>query len=149
MAKPIGFTELMKRLANKSKVSEKTVRKVYDNLFLLVSEELRFSGTVRLKRFGTFTIKQSGGKDRIIPKPDGSFVSMFVEPYYNIKFKPSGEFINYINGRLVDKESKKRERNGTLTKNEKALQKLKVEDNERNLDIALERLAKEINNGKR
>ena len=44
MAKPIGFTELMKRLANKSKVSEKTVRKVYDNLFLLVSEELRFSG---------------------------------------------------------------------------------------------------------
>ena len=55
MGKPIGFTELMKRLATKVKLSDKTVRKVYDNLFLLVSEELRFAGTVKLKRFGTFT----------------------------------------------------------------------------------------------
>ena len=36
MGKPIGFTELMKRLAARVKLSDKTVRKVYDNLFLLV-----------------------------------------------------------------------------------------------------------------
>lgn len=148
MAKPIGFTEFMKRLTNKCKLSEKTVRKVYDNLFLLTSEELRFAGSVKLKRFGTFTIVQKGGKDKVVPKPDGSFESMFIEPYYAIKFKPSGEFMNYVNGRLVDKESRKRERRGILTKSEKALLNLKVDDKEKNLDIALERLAKEINNGK-
>lgn len=147
MAKPIGFTEFMKRLTNKCKLSEKTVRKVYDNLFLLTSEELRFAGSVKLKRFGTFTIVQKGGKDKVVPKPDGSFENMFIEPYYAIKFKPSGEFMNYVNGRLVDKESRKRERRGILTKSEKALLNLKVDDKEKNLDIALERLAKDIKNG--
>ena len=72
MGKPIGFTELMKRLATRVKLSDKTVRKVYDNLFLLVSEELRFAGTVKLKRFGTFTLHQRGGRDKNIPRPDGS-----------------------------------------------------------------------------
>lgn len=147
MAKPIGFTEFMKRLTNKCKLSEKTVRKVYDNLFLLTSEELRFAGSVKLKRFGTFTIVQKGGKDKVVPKPDGSFENMFIEPYYAIKFKPSGEFMNYVNGRLVDKESRKRERRGILTKSEKALLNLKIDDKEKNLDIALERLAKDIKNG--
>lgn len=147
MAKPIGFTEFMKRLTNKCKLSEKTVRKVYDNLFLLTSEELRFAGSVKLKRFGTFTIVQKGGKDKVVPKPDGSFENMFIEPYYAIKFKPSGEFMNYVNGRLVDKESRKRERRGILTKSERALLNLKVDDKEKNLDIALERLAKDIKNG--
>ena len=33
MGRAIGFTELMKRLSNNTKLSEKTVRKVYDNLF--------------------------------------------------------------------------------------------------------------------
>lgn len=147
MAKPLGFTEFMKRLTNKCKLSEKTVRKVYDNLFLLTSEELRFAGSVKLKRFGTFTIVQKGGKDKVVPKPDGSFENMFIEPYYAIKFKPSGEFMNYVNGRLVDKESRKRERRGILTKSEKALLNLKIDDKEKNLDIALERLAKDIKNG--
>ena len=44
----------MRRLAEKSRLSEKTVRKVYNNLFELVTEELRFADEVKLKRFGTF-----------------------------------------------------------------------------------------------
>ena len=149
MAKAIGFTEFMKRLSNKTKLSEKTVRKVYNNLFLLMAEELRFAGTVKLKRIGTFTIKQNGGKDKTVPKPDGSVERVYIEPYYTIRFKPAAEFINYVNGRLVDKESKKRERKGKLTKNEKALLKFKTDDKERNLDIALEKIAEEIKNGER
>ena len=35
MGRPIRFTDLMRRLAEKSKLSEKTVRKVYNNLFEL------------------------------------------------------------------------------------------------------------------
>ena len=72
MGRAIGFTELMRRLSNKAKLSEKTVRKVYDNLFLLISEELRFAGSVKLKRIGVFSVKQNGGRDKIVPKPDGS-----------------------------------------------------------------------------
>ena len=91
MGKPIGFTELMKRLATKVKLSDKTVRKVYDNLFLLVSEELRFAGTVKLKRFGTFTLQQKGGRDKNVPSPDGSVKRLYIEPYYTIKFKPAAQ----------------------------------------------------------
>lgn len=149
MAKTLSFTEFMKRLSNKTKLSEKTVRKVYDNLFLLMSEELRFAGTVKLKRIGTFTIKQNGGRDKIVPRPDGSVESVFIEPYYTIRFKPAAEFINYVNGRLVNKDSKKRERKGMLTQNEKKLLKFKTDDRERNLEIALEKIAEEVKNGER
>lgn len=149
MGRAIGFTELMRRLSNKAKLSEKTVRKVYDNLFLLISEELRFAGSVKLKRIGVFSVKQNGGRDKIVPKPDGSVESMFIEPYYTIKFKPAPEFINYVNGKLVHKDAKKRERKGTLTKSDKALLKYTTDDRERNLDIALEKLAEEVKNGER
>ena len=149
MGKPIGFTELMKRLATRVKLSDKTVRKVYDNLFLLVSEELRFAGTVKLKRFGTFTLHQRGGRDKNIPRPDGSVNRVYVEPYYTIKFKPAGEFINYANGRMTDKESKKRMRNGTLTKSDKKLLNYNTDDRERNIEMALEKIEKKIKNGKR
>ena len=149
MGKPIGFTELMKRLATKVKLSDKTVRKVYDNLFLLVSEELRFAGTVKLKRFGTFTLQQKGGRDKNVPSPDGSVKRLYIEPYYTIKFKPAAEFTNYANGRMVDKESKKRMRNGTLTKSEKKLLNYNTDDRERNLEMALEKIAEEVRHGKR
>lgn len=149
MGKPIGFTELMKRLAIKAKLSDKTVRKVYDNLFLLASEELRFSGMVRLKRFGTFTLQQKGGRDKNVPHPDGTVERMYIEPYYTIKFKPSAEFINYANGKMVDKEAKKRMRNDSLTKSDKTLLKYKTDDKERNLEMALEKIAEEIKYGKR
>lgn len=149
MGRAIGFTELMKRLSNKTKLSEKTVRKVYDNLFLLMSEELRFAGSVKLKRIGVFTVKQNGGRDRTVPRPDGSVERVFIEPYYTVKFKPAAEFLNYVNGRLVNKDSKKRERQGALTKSEKALFKYTTQDKERNLDMALQKLAEEVKNGER
>lgn len=149
MGRAIGFTELMKRLSNKTKLSEKTVRKVYDNLFLLMSEELRFAGSVKLKRIGVFTVRQNGGRDKTVPRPDGSVERVFIEPYYTVKFKPAAEFLNYVNGKLVNKDSKKRERKGSLTKNEKALLKYTTQDKERNLDMALQKLAEEVKNGER
>lgn len=149
MGRAIGFTEFMKRLSNKTKLSEKTVRKVYDNLFLLMAEELRFAGSVKLRRIGTFTIKQNGGKDKNVPNPDGTVSRVYIEPYFTIRFKPTGEFINYVNGRLVNKDSKKRERKNALTKNEKALLRYKTGDRERDLEIALEKLAEEVKNGER
>lgn len=149
MGRPITFTDFMKRLSTKTKLREKTVRRVYDDLFELVSEELRFADEIKLKRFGTFTTKQQGGKDKNVPTPDGSLRRVYIEPYVTIKFRPSAEFINYVNGRLVDKDSKKRERKGLLTKNEKALLSYTTKDNERNLDIALEKFAEEVKSGKR
>ena len=149
MAKPLGFTEFMRRLSKKCKLSEKTVRKVYDNLFLLMAEELRFTGSVKLKRIGTFTLVQRGGKDKMVPRPDGSLESKFIEPYFTIHFQPVGEFHNYVNGKLVDKEARKRVRKNELNKSDKALLKLTVEDKDRNLEIALEKFAEEVKNGER
>ena len=54
-----------------------------------------------------------------------------------------------MNGRLVNKDSKKRERKNALTKNEKALLRYKTGDRERDLEIALEKLAEEVKNGER
>ena len=50
---------------------------------------------------------------------------------------------------MVDKESKKRMRNGTLTKSDKNLLKYNTDDRERNLEMALEKIAEEVKYGKR
>ena len=111
-------------------------------MFEIVTEELRFADEIRLKRFGTFYTVQKGGTDKRIPNPDGSWSVRYIEPYQNVRFKPSGEFKNYINGRLIDKESKRRERNNKLTRNEKKLLRYKTDDRDRNLAMAIEKLSK-------
>ena len=142
MARSLRFTEYIKKVANRAKLSERSVRKVYDAMFEIVTEELRFADEIRLKRFGTFYTVQKGGTDKRIPNPDGSWSVRYIEPYQNVKFKPSGEFKNYINGKLIDKESKRRERNNKLTRNEKKLLRYKTDDRERNLAMAIEKLSK-------
>ena len=140
MGKSIRFSDLMTTLANRTKLSEKTVRKVYNALFEIVAEELRFSDEVRLKRFGVFSTVQRGGRDRPVPRPDGTIEMRYIEPYQKIKFKPAGEFTNYANGKLVDKESKKRKRKGKLTKNETRLLNYKTDDKDKNLELAIEKI---------
>lgn len=142
MARSLRFTEYIKKVANRAKLSERSVRKVYDAMFEIVTEELRFADEIRLKRFGTFYTVQKGGTDKRIPNPDGSWSVRYIEPYQNVKFKPSGEFKNYINGKLIDKESKRRERNNKLTRNEKKLLRYKTDDRDRNLAMAIEKLSK-------
>lgn len=142
MARSLRFTEYIKKVANRAKLSERSVRKVYDAMFEIVAEELRFADEIRLKRFGTFYTVQKGGTDKRIPNPDGSWSVRYIEPYQNVRFKPSGEFKNYINGKLIDKESKRRERNNKLTRNEKKLLRYKTDDRDRNLAMAIEKLSK-------
>ena len=142
MARSLRFTEYIKKVANRAKLSERSVRKVYDAMFEIVTEELRFADEIRLKRFGTFYTVQKGGTDKRIPNPDGSCSVRYIEPYQNVRFKPSGEFKNYINGKLIDKESKRRERNNKLTRNEKKLLRYKTDDRDRNLAMAIEKLSK-------
>lgn len=137
--KSLAFTDFMKQLALRSKLQEKTVRKVYNELFLLLAKELRISGEMRLKRFGTFYCEERGGKDMVIPQPDGSVIRKYVEPHMNIKFRPAAEFTNYANGKIVDKESKKRLRKGQLTKSERAL----IKRSTKNRDETLERMLRE------
>ena len=142
MARSLRFTEYIKKVANRAKLSERSVRKVYDAMFEIMTEELRFADEIRLKRFGTFYTVQKGGTDKRIPNPDGSWSVRYIEPYQNVRFKPSGEFKNYINGKLIDKESKRRERNNKLTRNEKKLLRYKTDDRDRNLAMAIEKLSK-------
>ena len=142
MARSLRFTEYIKKVANRAKLSERSVRKVYDAMFEIVTEELRFADEIRLKRFGTFYTVQKGGTDKRIPNPDGSWSVRYIEPYQNVRFKPSGEFKNYINGKLIYKESKRRERNNKLTRNEKKLLRYKTDDRDRNLAMAIEKLSK-------
>ena len=50
---------------------------------------------------------------------------------------------------MTDKDSKKRMRNGTLTKSDKKLLNYNTDDRERNLEMALEKIAEEVRHGKR
>lgn len=140
MGRGLRFSELMKKLASRSNLTEKSVRKVYDNLFELVAEELRFADEIKLKRFGTFYTVQRGGRDKQVPNPDGTLTLKYIEPYQKIRFKPSADFENYANGKLVNKESKKRRKRGVLTKSEQKLLEYKTDDRQRNLQMEIERM---------
>ena len=148
MGRPIRFTDLMRRLAEKSKLSEKTVRKVYNNLFELVTEELRFADEVKLKRFGTFYTIDRGGHDKKVPRPDGT-LELKLSNHTRIGFKPAAEMMNYTNGRIVDKESKKRERKGQLTKNEKKLLKYRPHNDDYAFEVELEQFMERKRNGEK
>ena len=50
---------------------------------------------------------------------------------------------------MTEKESRKRMKNGTLTKSDKNLLNYNTDDRERNLEMALEKIAEEIKYGKR
>lgn len=147
MAKTISFPEFIKKIAVRTKLSEKSVRKVYNALFELTTEELRFADSIKLKRFGTFYTVNRGGCDKRVPNPDGTCTMKYIEPYQVVKFKPSAEIVNYANGRLVDKTSKRRERMKQLTKKDIKLLNYKSEDKDRNLESAVEKLLKEKENG--
>lgn len=47
MARSLRFTEYIKKVANRAKLSERSVRKVYDAMFEIVTEELRFADEIR------------------------------------------------------------------------------------------------------
>lgn len=140
MARNITFTEFIRRVAQHAKVSERTVRKVYNSLFDITAEELRFTDSVRWKRFGTFNTLQRGGKDMPIPNPDGTRTIKYVEPYQRIVFKPAGEFTNYANGKIVDKESKRRIREGRPSAGDKKLASYKPEGKDNRLALGIEKI---------
>ena len=57
--------------------------------------------------------------------------------------------MNYTNGKIVDKESKKRLRKGALTKSEQKLLKYKPEDKERAFEVELDKFMERKRNGKK
>ena len=110
---------------------------------------IRFADEVKLKRFGTFYTIDRGGHDKKVPRPDGTLELKFIEPYKNIRFKPAAEMMNYTNGRIVDKESKKRERKGQLTKNEKKLLKYRPHNDDYAFEVELEQFMERKRNGEK
>lgn len=134
LSRPLFF----KMLANRSKLAEKTVRRVYEEMFLLVAEELRMNGVFELPDICKITTKQQGGIDK---KTFGEY--MFVEAYEALKFKGRNRLLDYVNGRAVSKEAKKRRKSGRLSKSDIKLRNLTYEQRQQDFGTYLDRLEQE------
>ena len=68
----------------------------------VISDELIMSGSISIRNFGTFKVKEQGGSDRTVYK-NGVPTRMYVEPSYSIRFRTSRNFKDIVNGRkLID-----------------------------------------------
>lgn len=129
-------------LSNRTGLSEKTVRKVHEELFLLLVEELKFNGEVDIPRICKIRTKVNGGKDR---KYFGKGY-IFVEEYLGIRFKAKEDLLNFVNGRAIGHESKKFKKHGKKRRVDIQLENLSFEDRKKNLDKIIDNVMEEKEN---
>lgn len=132
MAKILTHIEFIEKWADKCRLSEKTMKKVYQNMEEIIKEEVRVNGSFRLRNIGLIYVKVVGGYDAPIPNPLGGLKQTEFITVRNVpKFKFSDNFKDYVSGHAgITKEYKKRVKTGTLTKQDKKLKrKLQEEKN--------------------
>ena len=137
----ITSTKFFDPLSRKCKLSEKTVRKVVEQFVLLVADELRYSGEVRVKDLGNFYTKQKGGKDYILPTGK----RVWKEPYKSVHFKPMPTLTDIVNGKVISKESRKTQRRGGVPRSELLINKYNPRPkDEDKLEELLEKVVEEV-----
>lgn len=126
-------------LATRTGLSEKTIRKVHEQLFLLLVEELKFNGEVDIPRICKITTRVQGGRDRKCF--DKGYI--FVAEYLAIKFKVKEDLLNFVNGRAIGHESKKFKKRGKKRRVDIQMENLSFEDRQKNLDKIIEDVMEE------
>src|SRR5574344_1817991 len=118
-------------LAKRCGLSEKTIKNVLKELYLLIAEELRYNNEFYLPSICTFKTKVMGGKD--VKDTHGGY--RYIEPYLGIKVKRSDNLLDIVNGRPTSKKSRKRARLDYRTKNDVLVKNTKFNDDETLTDI--------------
>jgi nucleoid DNA-binding protein len=112
--KKTPFPDFIKLLAYRSKLSEKTVRKVYSELINLIEDELKMNNLVYLRGLGVISLKYIEAQDRYIPnRQTGCSTKHYCEPtimlHMNFSKALKDKIKNYINNSVeIKTESTKR-----------------------------------------
>lgn len=130
MSKPITKRQFFEILASRSKLSEKTVRKLYDVMFKLIIEELKFNGEIDLPSICKIRAVNRKGKDMYVP----NIGMTYVHERIGIQFKVKDALVDFVNGIGLSKSAKKTARKGKITKRDIEIRNLKFEDRKKNFN---------------
>lgn len=128
--------------AKRSGLSVKTIKKVYEQMFLLMAEELKFNGEFELPDICRIETVSMGGKDRRMF--DIGYV--FVEAYEGIKFKVKDKLLDFVNGRAVSDTAKRRKKTNRLSTSDIKLKNLTYEQRKDDFESYLNSLEEEMAN---
>lgn len=104
------FSDFIKIVSHKAKLSPKTVQKVYNAMLDYIVEELQLREAVYLRGLGYIGAIPVGGYDKLMPETFGStnMVYKYVPPQYRISYKPTPTFIEKVNTPIGNKKDKKK-----------------------------------------
>lgn len=132
--------DFIRMVAQKSKRSPETVEKVLNAILDVLFEELRMHGRLRIKNFGLFETRKTGGYEKEFKMPNGNILNRWVDVREKISFSASDKMYDNINGRGLSHEYLKRKREGKLTAQDLELEELFTKNAEYNADIELNKI---------
>ena len=155
----LNYNELMTLLSIRTRLSEKSVKKVYQALIEYLIEDLKTNGKTRLKWLGTFDSYVTEGGVRMIPVGNGKRVEKYCSPKRKVKFTPAESFDENLNldlgvnsirtarekwkkGQLIENDSPLKIERGIAVKN--AINEMAIKAKNRNpdeIEIAEEELS--------
>ena len=81
--------DFIRLVAQRSKRSPDTVEKVLDAILYVLYEELRLHGRLRIKNFGLFETKKTGGYEKEFKMPNGNILNKWLDVREKISFSAS------------------------------------------------------------
>ena len=96
--KPISHKTLLREIAQKSNRQDVSIADKYlVALAEVIIQELKINGTCKVRYLGTFSIKQTGGKEHNVPLHTGGHVKVWLDPKQSATFAPSDTFKWWLN----------------------------------------------------
>lgn len=121
------FSDMLKIVGHRAKITPKTVERVYKELVKYIIEELHFREAVYLRNIGYFGTIPTGGYMKKMPAAPGSsvVVEKYIEPQCKVRFKPTREFEKRVSAPVGEKEPEKKptHKRGELIEQDSALKK--------------------------
>lgn len=133
MAKQLNYIQFLDAVARKAGYQPAKVRKIWEAIVEVIYDELSMGNSIWLRNFGKLYTRfyEAGDKNCL-----GNIY--FVEEHVLPKIKFSNNFIDYINGRRISPDGKKRERLGITSGMDKRMQRAYEKRNSENVTKLLQ-----------
>lgn len=121
-------------LAQRSGLSEKSVRRLYDQMVKLVAEELKLNGVINLPDLCKIIAKEKKGRDVVLPDKRITYV----DSRLSLRITPKDYLKDVVNDRVIGKNTTKMLRRGGTPKSLVTISEFKNKRSPKDFSTALE-----------
>ena len=101
--KKLSLSNFYSVIAANSNISNKTAKRVWENITNFLINEMQYNDYVWLENFGKFEVVYRGGKDEWFTNEYGIPEKKYVSPIMSVEFAPSDNLLDKVNGDLLER----------------------------------------------